>query len=79
MADAGTQSLIAQAHQAAKHDTLAMLEERVAATTEHGGIAQMPIVGVIATAFNHYDSRAGDPQLRTHVVISNKVQGIDGR
>lgn len=56
-----------------------MLEERVAATTEHGGIAQMPIVGVIATAFNHYDSRAGDPQLRTHVVISNKVQGIDGR
>ena len=44
-----------------------------------GGIAQMPIVGVIATAFDHYDSRAADPQLHTHVVVSNKVQGQDGR
>jgi conjugative relaxase-like TrwC/TraI family protein len=80
VADAGTQSLIAQAHHAATRDTLAMLEERVATTrVGHGGIAQMPIVGVIATAFDHYDSRAGDPQLHTHVVVSNKVQGIDGR
>lgn len=80
VADAGTQSLIAQAHHAAMRDTLAMLEERVAATrVGHGGIAQMPIVGVVATAFDHYDSRAGDPQLHTHVVVSNKVQGIDGR
>ncbi|MFD6094113.1 MobF family relaxase [Oerskovia sp. NPDC060338] len=80
VADAGTQSLIAQAHHAAMRDTLAMLEERVAATrVGHGGIAQMPVVGVIATAFDHYDSRAGDPQLHTHVVVSNKVQGIDGR
>ena len=39
----------------------------------------MPIVGVIATAFDRYDSRAADPQLHTHVVVSNKVQGIDGR
>jgi hypothetical protein len=39
----------------------------------------MPIVGVIATAFDHYDSRAADPQLHTHVVVSNKVQGQDGR
>lgn len=80
VADAGTQSLIAQAHHAAMRDTLAMLEDRVAATrVGHGGIAQMPIVGVIATAFDHYDSRAGDPQLHTHVVVSNKVQAVDGR
>jgi hypothetical protein len=37
-------------------------------------------VGLIATAFNHRDSRAGDPHLHTHVVISNKVQtAIDGK
>ncbi len=80
VADAGTQSLIAQAHHAAMRDTLALLEERVAATrVGHGGIARMPVVGIIATAFDHYDSRAADPQLHTHVVVSNKVQGVDGR
>lgn len=31
------------------------------------------VAGVLATAFDHYDSRAGDPQLHTHVVVSNKV------
>ena len=80
VADAGTQTLIAQAHHAAMRDTIAVLEQRVAATrVGRGGVAQMPIVGVIATAFDHYDSRAADPQLHTHVVVSNKVQGIDGR
>ncbi|NYN25709.1 relaxase domain-containing protein, partial [Salmonella enterica] len=35
---------------------------------------------LIATAFDHYDSRAGDPHLHTHVVISNKVQTVlDGK
>ncbi|WP_294178876.1 MobF family relaxase [uncultured Schumannella sp.] len=80
LADAGTQTLIAQAHHAAMRDTIAMLEDRVTATrVGAGGIAQMPIMGVIATAFDHYDSRAADPQLHTHVVVSNKVQGEDGR
>ena len=80
VADAGTQALIARAHHAAMRDTIALLEDRVAATrVGAGGIAQMPIVGVIATAFDHYDSRAADPQLHTHVVVSNKVQGEDGR
>ncbi|WP_232818136.1 MULTISPECIES: MobF family relaxase [Kocuria] len=80
VADAGTQTLIARAHHAAMRDTIALLEDRVAATrVGAGGIAQMPIVGVIATAFDHYDSRAADPQLHTHVVVSNKVQGEDGR
>ena len=80
VADAGTQALIARAHHAAMRDTIALLEERVAVTrVGAGGVAQMPIVGVIATAFDHYDSRAADPQLHTHVVVSNKVQGEDGR
>lgn len=80
VADAGTQALIARAHHAAMRDTIALLEARVAATrVGAGGVAQMPIVGVIATTFDHYDSRAADPQLHTHVVVSNKVQGEDGR
>jgi conjugative relaxase-like TrwC/TraI family protein len=80
VADAGTQALLAQAHHAAMHDTVALLEQRVAATrVGHGGIARMPVRGIVATAFDHYDTRAGDPQLHTHLVVSNKVQGIDGK
>lgn len=33
---------------------------------------------MVAAAFDHWDTRAGDPNLHTHVVIANKVQGPDG-
>jgi len=80
VADAGTQALMAQAHHAAMHDTLGLLERTAAATrVGHGGVLSMPVRGIIATAFDHYDTRAGDPQLHTHVVVSNKVQGTDGK
>lgn len=35
--------------------------------------------GLIAAAFDHRTSRAGDPQLHTHVLIANQSRGIDGR
>ena len=35
--------------------------------------------GLVATAFIHRDSRAGDPDLHTHVAVANKVQTLDGR
>lgn len=78
VADAGTQSLIVEAHHAAIADLVAFLEREVAATRvgatgPDGAVAHVDVVGVAATAFDHYDSRAGDPQLHTHVVISNKV------
>lgn len=80
VADAGTQALVAQAHHRAMRDTLAVLERTVTATrVGHGGVASMPVRGIIAAAFDHYDTRTGDPQLHTHVVVSNKVQGIDGK
>lgn len=80
VADAGTQSLIVQAHHAAMEDVLGLLEREVAATRiGKGGIARAGVQGVIATGYDHYDSRAGDPQLHTHLVIANKVQGADGK
>ena len=33
----------------------------------------------MAAAFTHRTSRAGDPDLHTHVAVSNKVQTLDGR
>lgn len=35
--------------------------------------------GLVATAFEHHDSRTGDPNLHTHVAVSTKVQGLDGK
>ncbi|AXH96785.1 MobF family relaxase [Ornithinimicrobium avium] len=67
------------AHQDAVRATLAMLEREVAYTrVGKGGIRQVPVVGLIAAAFDHRDSRTGDPDLHTHVVVSNKVQSLPG-
>ena len=78
VADAGTQSLIADAHHQAVAEVVAFLEREVATTRvgaagPDGAVAHVDVAGVLATAFDHYDSRAGDPQLHTHVVVSNKV------
>ena len=79
VADAGTQALIVEAHHAAVAEVLDFIEREVAATRRgvaagDGAVAQVDVVGVAATAYDHWDSRAGDPQLHTHVVISNKVK-----
>ncbi|MEU1970529.1 MobF family relaxase [Microbacterium sp. NPDC019599] len=79
VADAGTQSLIAAAHHAAVRDIVDALERRVAVTRiGTNGFARVPVQGVVAAAYDHYDSRTGDPQLHTHVVIANHVMGPDG-
>jgi conjugative relaxase-like TrwC/TraI family protein len=85
VADAGTQALILEAHHQAMEEVLAFLEREVATTRRgvdagDGAVAQAAIVGVVAAAYDHWDSRVGDPQLHTHVVISNKVKTAgDGR
>lgn len=38
------------------------------------GARQTEVTGLMAGAFVHRDTRAGDPDLHTHVAISNKVQ-----
>lgn len=85
VADAGTQSLIAATHHAAVAEMVELMEREVAATRvgatgPDGAVAQVDVMGVAATAFDHYDSRSHDPQLHTHVVISNKVKTVqDGK
>ena len=85
VADAGTQALIAQAHHEAVAAVVAFMEREVAATRTgatagDGAVARVDVTGLIATAFDHFDSRAGDPHLHTHAVISNKVQTVlDGK
>ncbi|WP_233495768.1 MobF family relaxase [Geodermatophilus sp. TF02-6] len=68
------------AHAAAVADTLNWLERHASFTRlGAGGVRQVETTGLIAAVFTHRDSRAGDPDLHTHVAVSNKVQTRDGR
>ncbi len=71
---------IAACQDEAVRDTIGWVEKH-AAYTRRGtnGIAQVDTTGLIAAAFTHRDSRAGDPDLHTHVAVSNKVCTPDGR
>lgn len=69
------------AHHRAVADAIAFLEQHAAfSRMGANGIAQVNTTGFIAAAFDHRDSRAGDPNIHTHVAISNKVRviGPDG-
>jgi conjugative relaxase-like TrwC/TraI family protein len=71
---------IRAAHDAAVLDALSFLETHAIFTREGtGGARQVETRGLIAAAFTHRDSRAGDPDLHTHVAIANKVQTRQGK
>ena len=81
VADARTQAEIVEAHHASVADVLAFMERELASTrvgvsAADGAVAQVAVCGLIAAAFDHFDSRAGDPHLHTHVVVSNKVNTV---
>jgi conjugative relaxase-like TrwC/TraI family protein len=47
---------------------------------EHNGVDRYQAVGgLVAVAFEHRMSRAGDPNSHTHVLVQNAAQGPDGR
>jgi conjugative relaxase-like TrwC/TraI family protein len=79
VADAGTQAVIYEAHQEAIRRALAYAERHVFfSRSGTNGVVQEQIRGVVAAAFDHWDSRAGDPHLHTHVVVLNRAQSLDG-
>jgi hypothetical protein len=44
-----------------------------------GGTERINVSGVVAAAFRHRSSRAGDPLLHTHVVVTNLGRAVDDR
>ncbi|WP_310963991.1 MobF family relaxase [Nocardioides terrisoli] len=80
ISDPKTAAVIERAHQAAIKDALGFIESK-ALFTRRGtnGVRQVDVRGLVATAFTHRDSRAGDPDLHTHVAVANKVQTLDGK
>lgn len=79
VADHGIQVQLYEAHQAAIEATLLRIEDEALRTrTGAQGVRRVRTRGLIGTAFDHWDSRAGDPLLHTHVTVPNRVQGPDG-
>ena len=71
---------IEQAHHAAVADAIAFIEDYALFTREgKDGARQVETRGLIAAVFTHRDSRAGDPDLHTHVAVANKVQTKQGK
>ena len=71
-------AVIEECHDAAVADALKWLESHAAFTRSGtNGVAQVDTTGLLGAAFTHRDSRAGDPDLHTHVAISNKVATVD--
>ncbi len=80
LADPQVARTVAAAHDAAVRDVIDWLErEAVYTRVGTNGVQQVDASGLLAVAFTHRDSRAGDPDLHTHVAISNKVQTTGGR
>lgn len=44
----------------------------------HGGAVPLYTRGLVGVRLDHWDSRAGDPNLHSHVALANRVQGEDG-
>lgn len=71
---------IEAAHRLAVADALRFIETSALFTREgKDGARQVETRGLVAAAFTHRDSRAGDPDLHTHVAVANKVQTLQGK
>jgi conjugative relaxase-like TrwC/TraI family protein len=64
---------------AVEHAVGAMEAEALRARRGAGGRDVVPTVGLVGAAFPHRSSRAGDPQLHTHVVAANITPDTEGR
>jgi conjugative relaxase-like TrwC/TraI family protein len=80
IADLPVAAQIEHAHHAAVAAALRFLEDHALYAREGaGGVRQVDVTGLVACSFTHRDSRAGDPDLHTHVAVANKVQTLGGR
>jgi hypothetical protein len=67
--DQATRQAVEDAHDPAVGSTLGWIERQAAFTR----------TGLVAAAFDHRQSRSGDPDLHTHLAVGNKVCLPDGR
>lgn len=79
LADKETSKMIAKLHHEAVAETLAWAEETCLFSRRGSqGVAQLPAMGMVASEFTHFETRGGDPDLHSHVLVANRVQTKDG-
>ncbi|WP_235748893.1 MobF family relaxase [Nocardia coffeae] len=70
---------IAAAHEAAVDDAIEWLERHgIYTRLGRNGVRQVDVEGIVAARFTHRESRCGDPDLHTHLLIANRVRTLDG-
>jgi conjugative relaxase-like TrwC/TraI family protein len=79
LGDPATGQAVLQAHHAGIREAVDYLDEHLGARRGHGGVQHVSGRGMLAVGFDHRTSREGDPLLHTHLVVTNRVQGPDGR
>jgi conjugative relaxase-like TrwC/TraI family protein len=71
---------LVEAHEEAVGAAVGYLEREACRVRRgHAGRIELPADGFVAAAYLHRMSRAGQPQLHTHVVAANLARGSDGR
>jgi conjugative relaxase-like TrwC/TraI family protein len=66
-------------HRQSVADAILDLEENVGTRRGAGGKVHIAGQGLLAAVYGHRQSRAGDPLLHSHVIIANRIQGVDGK
>ena len=79
IADEGVSAALLAAHESAVAAALDYVEREACFTRRgHNGVERIRGDGFLAAAYRHRLSRAGDPQLHTHVVVANLTRA-EGR
>lgn len=68
------------AHHAAAEKALEYVQEQMTARRGHAGKGEgVAVVGLAIARFDHFSTRAGDPDLHSHYVVANAALGADGK
>lgn len=71
---------IAKADDSAVDDAIGWLETHgIFTRLGRNGVRQVDVEGIVAARFSHRESRCGDPDFHTHVLIANRVRTLDGQ
>lgn len=80
LGDRQVASEVLAGHEEAVRQAMAYLEREACFTRRgHAGSQVVRGAGFVGAEFRHRTSRDGDPQLHTHALVANAVQGADGR
>ena len=78
LGDEATTAIVRDAHDQAVRASIEYLERFAARSRRGRAHERLQVEGLVAAAFRHRTSRAGDPLLHTHVLVANMARCSDG-